>query len=205
MYEDNLLVGKGLKLLFFSELAIAVSGILEGMLGSLLEFVALVLSLVALNMVRRAHPLFRWAFRVSAAQLPVIGLVILAYGLAGTAISLGIAAGILMMLVAAVTVLRFCVIYLVCTAAGQILSSSGFDAEAAKGKTAWKFCLVDMAVCLTFMAMAAMPSLIIAIGSAGALASSIVLSIVMGIIRLVSTIMYLLFLYNAYHALLRES
>lgn len=205
MYEDNLLAGKGLKLLFFAELLLAVSVVLAGLLKSGLELAALILSLVGLHRTVTSHPLFRRAFHLTIAQ-PVI------YILAALLTALGrqqlrVASIFAMLFSVAILVLQFYIVYLVCMAAGELLTAGGFDAEAARGRTAWKFCLADTEISLLSVALLILPALMPSIApwlmwSEGATGLMLTLTLVMGIVRLAYFIIYLMFLYHAYLALL---
>ena len=84
-------------------------------------------------------------------------------------------------------------VYLICTAAGEILTANGYAALAAKGVTVWKLFLVTSAATSVFMLLALVPILLVIAG---------ILVIGTAIAMLVGAILYMIFLYNAYHALL---
>ena len=206
MYEVNQLAGKGLKLLFFAELLLAVSVVLAGLLKSGLELAALVLSLTGLHRAAASHPLFRRAFHLTIAQVVIYILAALLTVLGSG--GLRAASIFTMLLSAAVLVLQFYVVYLICMTAGELLTAGGFDAEAARGRTAWKFCLADTAISLLAVALFVLPALVPSIApwlmwSEGATGLMLALALVMGIVRLAYFIIYLMFLYHAYLALLR--
>lgn len=198
MYEDNLVVGKCLKLLFIGEILAAISALLgDGRLSVLVSLASVIVSLVGLNIAAPAHPKFRTAFRLNIALciLCVVALVVEMILLLG-----GLVISLMHILIAVVGIWH---VYLICTAAGEILTAGGFDAEAARGRTAWKFCLANMVLSLLFTVAATfILSLMTAIGTAGVMTFSFVSSLVMWIVRLAYVIVYLMFLYHAYHALL---
>ena len=203
MYETNQLAGKGLKLLFLAELLLMVSVVLAGLLESGLELAALILSLVGLHRAAPSHPLFRRALHLTVAQLAISGLTTLIYGVGPRILPLRAITGLGMLFTVAVFILQFYIVYLICTAAGELLTAGGFDAEAARGMAAWKFYLANVVLSLLFTVAATfILSLMTAIGTASVMAFSFVSSLVMGIVRLTCLIIYLIFLYHAYHALL---
>ena len=199
MYETNQLAGKGLKLLFLAELLLMVSVVLAGLLESGLELAALILSLVGLHRAAPSHPLFRRALHLTVAQLAISGLTTLIYGVGPRILPLRAITGLGMLFTVAVFILQFYIVYL----AGELLTAGGFDAEAARGRAAWKFYLANVVLSLLFTVAATfILSLMTAIGTASVMAFSFVSSLVMGIVRLTCLIIYLIFLYHAYHALL---
>ena len=186
MYEDNLLAGKGLKLLFVGEILAAISAVLgESGLASLASLASLILSLIALNMATPAHPYFRTAFQINIALI-ILGVLQVVLALTG------------MMVLAILTVIAEAVlgvlnVYLICTAAGQLLTVNGYAALANKGVIVWKLFLVCSVAMVVFMVLLVVPfiqiiSAFLVIGTAVAM--------------LIGAVLYMVFLYNAYHALL---
>ena len=205
MYETNQLAGKGLKLLFLAELLLMVSSVLAGLLESGLELAALILSLVGLHRAAPSHPLFRRAFHLSIAQ-PVVYILAALLTVLGAKQLRG-ASVLVLLFSAAILVLQFYIVYLICMAAGELLTAGGFDAEAARGRAAWKFYLANTVLSLLSMALLMLPGLMPSIApwllwSEGATGLMLTLSIAMGIVLLARFIIYLMFLYHAYHALL---
>ena len=84
-------------------------------------------------------------------------------------------------------------VYLICTAAREILTVNGYATLADKGVTVWKIFLVTSAAMIVFMLLALVPVLLIVAG---------ILVIGTVIAMLVGAILYMIFLYKAYHALL---
>ena len=79
MYEDNLLAGRGLRLMFVSELLSLISSLMgEGLLGGILFLVSTVMSIGALNVAAPSHPYFGRAFWVNIVSLVLNGLVLFA-------------------------------------------------------------------------------------------------------------------------------
>ena len=193
MYADNLLVGKGLKLLFISQLLSVISNVMaEGLLSGLVSLASTIVALVGLNTAAPAHPKFRTAFRLNIALciLGVIVAVLSVFQKAG--VSLG-QTTLLLAVAILVVALGVWSVYLICTAAGEILTVNGYATLADKGVTVWKIFLVTSAAMIVFMLLALVPVLLIVAG---------ILVIGTVIAMLVGAILYMIFLYNAYHALL---
>ena len=186
MYDDNLLAGRGLRLMFVSQLLALIGGLMrEGILVGILNLAAVIMGIGALNVAAPSHPYFSRAFWLNIVRLVLTGLTIFsgAYELTGLAIVFSMVG----------LALDAYIVYLVCTAAGQILILNGYATLAAKGATVWKvnlFCTIALAC---FMVMALEPILLILAG---------VLVIGTAIATLVGSILYLKFLSNAYHILL---
>lgn len=186
MYEDNLVVGKCLKLLFIGEILAAISALLGGsVLSALGSLVSLILNLFALNMAAPTHPYFRTAFQVNIALI-ILGVVQVILSQTGMVVF-----AMLVVIIKAVLVVRN--VYLICTATGQFLTMNGYAILAAKGVTVWKLFLVTSAAMVVFILLALVPFLLVIAG---------VLGIGTAIAILVGAILYMVFLYNAYHALL---
>lgn len=193
MYGDNFLVGKGLKLLFISQLLSVSSNFMaEGLLSGLVSLASTIVALVGLNTAAPAHPKFRAAFRLNIALciLGVIVAVLSVFQKAG--VSLG-QTTLLLAVAILVVALGVWSVYLICTAAGEILTVNGYATLADKGVTVWKIFLVTSAAMIVFMLLALVPVLLIVAG---------ILVIGTVIAMLVGAILYMIFLYNAYHALL---
>ena len=79
------------------------------------------------------------------------------------------------------------------TAAGEILTVNGYATLADKGVTVWKIFLVTSAAMIVFMLLAMVPFMLVIAG---------ILVIGTAVATLVGGILYMIFLYNAYHALL---
>ena len=139
----------------------------------------------ALNVAAPSHPYFGRAFWLNIARVVLTGLTIFsgAYELTGLAIVFSMV----------VLALDAYIVYLVCTAAGQILILNGYATLAAKGATVWKVNLFCTFALACFMVMALAPLLLILAG---------VLVIGTAVATLVCSILYLKFLSNAYHILL---
>lgn len=186
MYDDNLLAGRGLRLLFISQLLALIADLIgDGLLCVILYIVSFAMAIGALNVASPSHPYFSWAFWLNIVRLVLTGLTIFsgAYELTGLAIVFSMVG----------LALDAYIVYLVCTAAGQILILNGYATLAAKGATVWKvnlFCTIALAC---FMVMALAPILLILAG---------VLVIGTAVAELVGSILYLKFLSNAYHILL---
>lgn len=186
MYEDNLIVGKSLKLLFIGEILAAVSAVLgDSGLAGLASLAALILNLIALSMAAPTHPYFRTAFQVNIALI-VLGVVQVILTLTGMMV-------LAILAVIAEAVLGVLNVYLICTAAGQFLTVNGYAALAAKGAVVWKLYLICSVAMMVFMVLILVPFVQI-----------IAVFLVIGttIAMLVGAILYMVFLYNAYHALL---
>lgn len=186
MYEDNLVVGKSLKLLFIGEILAAISALLGGsVLAGLASLVSLILNLFALNTAAPTHPYFRTAFQVNIALI-VLGIVQVILSQTGMEV-------LAMLVVVVEAVLGVLNVYLICTATGQFLTVNGYAILAAKGVTVWKINLACSVAMIVFMVLAVVPFLLILAG---------ILVLGTAIVMLVGVILYMLFLYNAYHALL---
>ena len=186
MYEDNLLAGRGLKLMFFSQLIYLVAALLgDNLLGNVLSLISIAMSIGALNVASPSHPLFGRAFWASILKLVINGLMMVLLITDWTGLLLGLTIfGLL---------LGVYVVYLVCTAAGQLLTVNGYTVLAAKGRTVWKVYLVCSIVLVCFMGMALLRFMVI-------VATMVLVGT--AVAALVGVILYLMFLNNAYHALL---
>ena len=193
MYGDNFLVGKGLKLLFISQLLSVSSNFMaEGLLSGLVSLASTIVALVGLNTAAPAHPKFRTAFRLNIA-LCILGVrvaVLAVFQKAG--VSLG-QTTLLLAVAILVVALGVWSVYLICTAAGEILTVNGYATLADKGVTVWKLFLVTSAAMIVFMLLAMVPFMLVIAG---------ILVIGTAVATLVGGILYMIFLYNAYHALL---
>lgn len=185
MYDDNLLAGRGLRLLFISQLLSLVAGLVgDGLLQVILYVVSLVMAIGALNVASPSHPYFGRAFWLTILQAVFNGLsYVTGHGLA--IFTLVLALGSL--------VLNVYIVYLICTGAGQILTVNGYADLADKGATVWKINLCCTVALACFTVLALVPLLLILAG---------VLVIGTVIAMLVGSILYLKFLSNAYHILL---
>ena len=113
MYEDNLLAGRGLRLLFVSELLSLISSLMGvSLLGGILFLVSTVMSIGALNVAAPSHPYFGRAFWVNIVSLVLNGLVLFAGAYQWT--------GLVAVLSVVILALGVYYVYLVCTAAGQL-------------------------------------------------------------------------------------
>lgn len=189
MYADNLLVGKGLKLLFISQILSVVTNFLgDGLLFGATGIAAVIVALAGLNTAAPAHPKFRAAFRLNI-------VMIVLYVVTGVLTVLPTAGQTVLLI--AVTILTTALgawnVYLICTAAGEFLILSGYATLAAKGVTVWKLFLVTSAAMIVFMLLALVPILLVIAG---------ILVIGTAVATLVGGILYMVFLYNTYHALL---
>ena len=193
MYADNLLVGKGLKLIFISQILSVISNFMaEGLLSGLVDVASVIVAMVGLYTAAPAHPKFRAAFRLNIA-LCILGVIVAVLSVFQKA---GVSLGQTMLLLAVailVVALGVWSVYLICTAAGEILTVNGYAALADKGVTVWKIFLVTSAAMIVFMLLALVPILLVIAG---------ILVIGTAIAMLVGAILYMIFLYNAYHALL---
>mgnify|MGYP006951840365 CR=1 FL=1 len=186
MYDDNLLAGRGLRLMFISQLLALIGGLMgESVLAGLLSLVAIIMGIGALNVAAPSHPYFGRAFWLNIVRLVLTGLTIFsgAYELTVLVIVFSIAS----------LALEAYIVYLVCTAAGQILTVNGYATLAYKGAVVWKIHLCCTVALACFTVMALVPLLLILAG---------VLVIGTAIAALVGSILYLKFLSNAYHILL---
>lgn len=186
MYEDNLLAGKGLKLLYISQVLNVISAILgEGVLPGLVSLVALILAWVGLSTAAPTHPYFRTALQVNIALvvLDVVSIVLTGLQLAVPAV----------LLLIAEMVLNVLSVYLVCTAAGQLLTVNGYVPLAAKGVTVWKLYLACSVAVVVFMVLSLVPFLLFVAG---------VLVLGTTVAMLVDIVLYMIFLYHASNALL---
>lgn len=193
MYADNLLVGKGLKLIFISQILSVISNFMaEGLLSGLVDVASVIVAMVGLYTAAPAHPKFRAAFRLNIA-LCILGVIVAVLSVFQKA---GVSLGQTMLLLAVailVVALGVWSVYLICTAAGEILTVNGYATLADKGVTVWKIFLVTSAAMIVFMLLALVPILLVIAG---------ILVIGTAIAMLVGAILYMIFLYNAYHALL---
>ena len=193
MYGDNFLVGKGLKLLFISQLLSVISNVMaEGLLSGLVSLASTIVALVGLNTAAPAHPKFRTAFRLNIAAIVPFVVTMVLTALSKAELSFGLITVLLAVVILAVA-LGVWSVYLICTAAGEILTASGYATLAAKGVTVWKLCLVTYVAVIVFMLLAMVPFLLVIAG---------ILVIGTVVAMLVGGILYMIFLYNAYHALL---
>lgn len=186
MYDDNLLAGRGLRLLFISQLLALIAGLIgDGLLCVILYIVSFAMAIGALNVAAPSHPYFGRAFWLNIVQVALTGLTIFggAYELTGLVIVFSIAS----------LALQAYIVYLVCTAAGQILTVNGYATLAYKGAVVWKIHLCCTVALACFTVMELVPLLLILAG---------VLVIGTAIAALVGSILYLKFLSNAYHILL---
>lgn len=186
MYDDNLLAGRGLRLLFISQLLALIAGLIgDGLLCVILYIVSFAMAIGALNVAAPSHPYFGRAFWLNIVRVVLTGLTIFSgtYELTGLVIVFSIAS----------LALEAYIVYLVCTAAGQILIINGYATLADKGATVWKVNLFCTMALVCFMVMALAPILLILAG---------VLVIGTAIATLMGSILYLKFLSNAYHILL---
>lgn len=186
MYDDNLLAGRGLRLLFISQLLALIAGLIgDGLLCVILYIVSFAMAIGALNVAAPSHPYFGRAFWLNIVQVALTGLTIFggAYELTGLVIVFSIAS----------LALQAYIVYLVCTAAGQILTVNGYATLAYKGAVVWKIHLGCTVALACFTVMELVPLLLILAG---------VLVIGTAIAALVGSILYLKFLSNAYHILL---
>lgn len=186
MYDDNLLAGRGLRLMFISQLLALIGGLMgESVLAGILSLVAIIMGIGALNVAAPSHPYFGRAFWLNIVRLVLTGLTIFsgAYELTVLVIVFSIAS----------LALEAYIVYLVCTAAGQILTVNGYATLAYKGAVVWKIHLCCTVALACFTVMALVPLLLILAG---------VLVIGTAIAALVGSILYLKFLSNAYHILL---
>ena len=194
MYADNLLVGKGLKLIFISQILSVISNFMaEGLLSGLVDVASVIVAMVGLYTAAPAHPKFRAAFRLNIA-LCILGVIVAVLSVFQKA---GVSLGLITVLLLAVAILAVALgvwsVYLICTAAGEILTANGYATLAAKGVTVWKLFLVTYAAVIVFMLLAMVPFLLVIAG---------ILVIGTVVAMLVGGILYMIFLYNAYHALL---
>ena len=193
MYADNLLVEKGLKLIFISQILSVISNFMaDGLLSGLVDVASVIVAMVGLYTAAPAHPKFRAAFRLNIALciLGVIVAVLAVFQKAG--VSLG-QTTLLLAVAILVVALGVWSVYLICTAAGEILTVNGYATLADKGVTVWKIFLVTSAAMIVFMLLAMVPFMLVIAG---------ILVIGTAVATLVGGILYMIFLYNAYHALL---
>ena len=194
MYGDNFLVGKGLKLLFISQLLSVISNVMaEGLLSGLVSLASTIVALVGLNTAAPAHPKFRTAFRLNIAAIVPFVVTMVLTALSKAELSFGLITVLLLAVAILAVALGVWSVYLICTAAGEILTANGYATLAAKGVTVWKLCLVTYAAVIVFMLLAMVPFLLVIAG---------ILVIGTVVAMLVGGILYMVFLYNAYHALL---
>ena len=185
MYDDNLLAGRGLRLLFISRLLSLIAGLIgEGLLCVILYIVSFAMAIGALNVAAPSHPYFGRAFWLNIVDAVLSGMSFVA-GPRMVIPALILALGSL--------ALNVYIVYLVCTATGQILTVNGYATLADKGATVWKINLCCSAALVCFTVMALIPFLLILAG---------VLVIGTAVAALVGGILYLKFLSNAYHILL---
>ena len=194
MYGDNFLVGKGLKLLFISQLLSVISNFMaEGLLSGLVSLASTIVALVGLNTAAPAHPKFRTAFRLNIAAIVPFVVTMVLTALSKAELSLGLITVLLLAVAILAVALGVWSVYLICTAAGEILTANGYATLAAKGVTVWKIFLVTSVAVMICMFLLVVPiiQIIAAILALGAT-----------IAMLVGGVLYMIFLYNAYHALL---
>lgn len=193
MYEDNLLAGKGLKLLFVSQILSVISNFMaEGVLSGVVELASVIVALVGLNIAAPVHPYFRSAFRLNIALIVLYVVTMVLTARPNVGLSIGQIVLMLALAISAV-VLGLGNVYLICTAAGALLTANGYAALAAKGATVWKIvliCSVTIIICVLLLVVPFIQIIaaILAVGTT--------------IAMLVGAILYMVFLYNAYHALL---
>ena len=193
MYEDNLLAGKGLKLLFIGQILSVISNFMaEGLLSGLVSLTSVIVALVGLNMAAPAHPKFRTAFRLNIVMIVLLVVTAILSVLPKAGLSLGLTALLLAVAILAVA-LGVWSVYLICTAAGELLTANGYATLSAKGVTVWKLFLVCSVTMVVFMVLLVVPFVQI-------IAAFLVLGT--AVAMLVGAILYMVFLYNAYHALL---
>lgn len=166
--SDYRTAGEGLSKVFIGEILTIFSII--PLLGWIAAIVGTVLQLVGLNQAGRAAEGYRTAFQMSIAVLvlSVLGVFLPFMSLISSLVSLG-------------------VLYCVCTTTADLLD--GFDTETAqRGRTVWKICLGCTIASVVCGLLALVP--LINILAAVAL-------VISGIIALVGSILYLIFLYRA--------
>lgn len=193
MYEDNLLVGRGLKLLFIGQILSVISGFMaEGVMSGLVELASAIVALVGLNIAAPAHPKFRTAFRLNIALIVLYVLTMVLTSLPDVRLSVGQA---ILLLAIAILVVALGVwsVYLICTAAGELLTANDYATLAAKGVTVWKLFLICSVAIIICMLLLVVPFIQII---------AAILAIGATVAMLVGAILYMVFLYNAYHALL---
>lgn len=193
MYEDNLLAGRGLKLLFVSQILSVISNFMaDGVPSELASLASVIVALVGLNTAAPAHPKFRTAFRLNISMIVLLVVTVALSVLPEEKYSIGLAVVLLAIAISAV-ILGIWNVYLICTAAGELLTINGYATLAAKGVTVWKLFLVCSVAMVVFMVLLVVPFVQI-------IAAFLVLGT--SVAMLVGAILYMVFLYNAYHALL---
>lgn len=170
MHEQYRLAGKGLFLVFVGQILNIFA--LIPIVGAILSVVGLVLTLVGLHSAGQYHPGYKTAFTVSIVSLVISVINIFAVGL------LGIVTAILSLVI----------VYYICTATAELLSSKGDGMLAEKGLKIWKMyknCTIVTVVCLI---LAFVPIL-------GIIAA--IVAFIAAIVLIVAGILYIIFLYKA--------
>ena len=177
-YSDYELAGGGLKLMFWGEIvtiAAVPAAVLSAILGVICVLAGGIMCLVGLAKAGAAHQNFR-----SAMVMTVAGMVL---SVLGNMFSRGFAA----------SVVSFLVTYYVCTASGMLLESKGDLAQADRAALIWKLFGGCTAVSVLCILVGWIPLL-------NLLAA--VPAVIAGVVSLVASVLYLIFLYRAYQSLL---
>ena len=193
--EKIMIAGNGLKLMFIGEI-VALFAVVP-MVGGLAALAGGIIALVGLIKLRNSDEGYKKALIMLALVVAatIVGSIMAAVAVGGTIMSSGGAVGgglpgVLVMSLAAL-VFGFLQTYLVCTTTSGLLRELGRDSEAAQGDLVWKLNAVSYAV-----------SIISAIMTYAAVALASFLGIISGIVALVAGILYIIFLYKSYNAML---
>lgn len=184
-YSDYELAGGGLKLMFWGEIvtiAAVPAAVLSAILGVICVLAGGIMCLVGLSKAGAAHQNFR-----SAMVMTVAGMVL---SVLGNMFSRGFLGGIVTI---AASVVSFLVTYYVCTASGMLLESKGDLAQADRAALIWKLFGGCTAVSVLCILVGWIPLL-------NLLAA--VPAVIAGVVSLVASVLYLIFLYRAYQSLL---
>lgn len=194
MQANHIIAGKALKLMFLGAL-IALIGTAAGMIpgisaiSGIATLVGGVMSLIGLIQAGPAHKRYSRAILMLIIGIvcAVVSTFVIAGGTIGGSVGVILFGAALMMGVSVFGLLQN---YFVCTATSELLREAGNDASAAKGDTAWKInagCYVVIIV-LTLVSVFA-PTI------AG------ILSIITGIVSIVGSVIYVIFLKEGHETL----
>lgn len=177
--ENNAIVSKSMKLLFISQI-VAIAAVFLGLIpvvGIIISLAPLAITVYALYLAGAAHPNYRTAMIMTAANFvaTLLGSFFLTT---------------LFDIVS--TVLNFLVVYFICNTTAEFCNAAGAADVAKRGVTVWKLNFVCSAISVVCSVLMLIPVLNI-LGAA--------IMVITAIVMLVALILYIMFLWNAHKAL----
>lgn len=174
----------GLKLVFYAEILAVIGGILMILptVGSVFLLVSGLLALVGLNRAGADEEGYRTAFMLSIVSVVVsaVSMFTRADSFMGSLVS--IVSGIVSLII----------IYFVCTTTSKLLRTVGREALYQRGHTVWTINLACTVLGVVLSMLMFIPILNVLAAFAG---------VIVGIVKLVGYVLYLMFLYGSYKAL----